>query len=87
MGAAPLGRPPISTSVWQTPWDGVRLFGIYSWRKRRVLGLTEATMSMSNSPSPGFLTLTSSIFQPPFARVSRQTMALALVEDMLLLDV
>jgi hypothetical protein len=46
---------------------------------------TEATMSISNSPSPGFLTLTSSIFQPPLARVSRQTMALALVEDILLL--
>jgi hypothetical protein len=44
-------------------------------------------MSISNSPSPGFLTLTSSIFQPPFARVSRQTMALPLLEDMLLLDV
>jgi hypothetical protein len=42
-------------------------------------------MSISNSPSPGFLTLTSSIFQPPFARVSRQTMALPLLEDMLLL--
>jgi hypothetical protein len=50
----------------------------------RVMGLTEATMSMSSSPLPGFLTLTSSIFQPPLVRVSRHTMALPLLEDILL---
>jgi len=51
-----------------------------------MLERTDATISTSNSPSPGFLTLTSSIFHPPFARVSRQTMALPLLEDMLLLE-
>jgi len=48
---------------------------------------TDATISINSSPSPGFLTLTSSIFHPPFARVSRQTMALPLLDDILQLAV
>jgi hypothetical protein len=45
-----------------------------------VSWLTDATISISNSPSPGFLTLTSSIFHPPLARVSWQTIAFALYD-------
>jgi hypothetical protein len=49
-------------------------------RVGRVSWLTDATISISNSPSPGFLTLTSSIFHPPLARVSWQTIAFALYD-------
>lgn len=45
--------------------------------------LTDATISINSSPSRGFLTLTSSIFHPPLAKVSRQTMAFPLLDDML----
>jgi hypothetical protein len=54
----------------------VRGYGVWL----RTEGLTDATISTSNSPSPGFLTLTSSIFHPPLARVSWQTIAFALYD-------
>lgn len=77
------------TSVWQTPLEcGVSQTGyericilpmVVGYAKT---ALTEATISIRSSPSPGWRTLTSSSFQPPLLRVSRQTIALASLEVM-----